>query len=90
MRRRVFLFENEFQAVGQWLPQAEHLDLGERNADAIGPATILHPGRDPAPNSTKYAAAVSSVNKITTILMTVMVRSMDGMMKGRLSVVSKK
>ena len=48
VRRRVVFLEDEFQAVGQRLAQAEHADLRERNADAIRPSAILHPGGDPA------------------------------------------
>ena len=44
----VFLFEDEFQPVGQRLAEAEHFDVRQRNADAVGPAAILHPGRHPA------------------------------------------
>ena len=43
-----FFFENEFQPIGQRLTQAEHFDVRQRNADAVGPAAILNPRRHPA------------------------------------------
>ena len=46
--RRVLFLEDELQAVGQRLAEAEQLDLRQRNADAIGPEAVLHPGGDPA------------------------------------------
>ena len=45
---RKLLLEEEFHAVGDRLPQAEHADLRQRNPHAVRPKPILHPGGDPA------------------------------------------
>ena len=45
--REVFL-EDDLEAVGEGLAEAEEPHLRERDADAIGALAILHPGRHPA------------------------------------------
>ena len=47
LRREVFL-EDDLQAVGERLPEAEETDLRERNADAVGALAVLHPGGHPS------------------------------------------
>ncbi len=42
--RRVLFLEDDLQAVGDRLPQAEQADLRQRNAHPIRPAPVLHPG----------------------------------------------
>ena len=44
--REIFL-EDDFQAVGQRLPEAEEADFREWDADAVGALAVLHPGRHP-------------------------------------------
>ena len=45
-RREIFL-EDDLQAVGQRLTEAEEADLREWDPDPVRPAAILHPGGDP-------------------------------------------
>ena len=45
--RREVLLEDDLEAVGQRLPEAEEPDLREWDPDPVRPAAILHPGGNP-------------------------------------------
>ena len=64
---RELLLEEELHAVGHRLAQAEQPDLRQRNAHAVRPQAVLHPGRDPplhaAPDTPRPSSARRSAGR---------------------------